>query len=218
MMGQRVLMVEGKDDEKVVEHLLKVRGMPQTFKIVQPRGQGHYGDAGIEQLLDQVALTLKGESETERLALVLDADTNIDARWAQLRDRLRRGGFGGIPEMPEEAGTIVDFDLETRTVKFGVWIMPNNKFPGMLEDFLAWLVPNEDKMLSHVDAFLRRIPTEDRLFQETHFAKARIHSYLAVQREPGKPLGLAITCRYLDPDKDAIVSPFLDWLRSILID
>jgi len=47
-------------------------------------------------------------------------------------------------------------------------------------------------------------------------SKAKIHAYLAVQEKPGKPLGLAITFRYLDAKKDKVL-PFLNWLQTVLV-
>jgi hypothetical protein len=219
-MGHRVMFVEGKDDEHVVKHLCRAYGVdPIPFEIRLPKGEGAYDEGGVEQLLDQIVLTLKSQREIDRLAVVLDADSNIESRWRQLRDRQEHFEESiGIPASPDHAGTILDFDLQTRTLRFGVWIMPDNRLSGMLEDFLAWLVPDNDTMLPRVDAFPRAIPQEERLFRDTHLAKVRIHTFLAVQKEPGKPLGLAITCRYLDAKKEDVVSPFLDWLRTVLID
>ena len=210
-MGQRVLLVEGKDDEQVVKHLCRAHGIdPVPFAVHQPQGEGAYGDAGVERLLDQVPIRL--DTDVERLAVILDADEDAGKRWIQLRDRLRRAGHPGIPDQPRADGVVVDLDRETRLVRFGVWIMPNNAIPGMLEDFLAWLTPPDDRMMPHVGGFIDGIPKSERLFPETHAAKARIHSFSAVQKEPGKPLGLAVSFRYLDPTKEEVVRPFIRWL------
>lgn len=216
-MNRRVLLVEGNDDARVVEHFCRVHGIdiPGQFAIDPPLGEGKFQDAGVDRLLDQIPVRLK--ADIDRLAVILDADENAEIGWIQLRDRLRRAGVGPIPEVPEAAGTIMQFDLETRAVRFGVWLMPDNRLPGMLEDFLAWLVPVGDKMLPHVDRFLNGIPPEDRLFSPQHKPKARIHTYLAVQEQPGKPLGLAITFKFLDARRDE-AGPFLAWLRAVLLD
>ena len=217
MRERRVLLVEGKDDEHVVRHLCKAHGIdPSAFEIHQPEGAGEYADAGVEHLLEQVPVRLN--SGVDRLAVVLDADEDAQRRWIQLCDRLRRAGFDETPDSPSRDGSVIDFDRQTRIVRFGVWIMPNNRLPGMIEDFLAWLVPREDRMLPHIDRFLEGIPLADRLFAPAHLTKARVHSFLAVQKTPGKPLGLAITFRYLDAKRQDIVMPFLNWLRRVLID
>ena len=217
MPERRVLLVEGKDDEHIVKHLCKAHGIdPSLFEIHQPEGAAEYSDAGVERLLEQVPVRLN--SGVDRLAVILDADEDAGHRWNQLRDRLRDREFQGMPESPSGEGSVVEFDLETRSVRFGVWIMPNNSLPGMIEDFLVWLVPRQDRMLPHVDRFLDGIPIADRLFSPARLAKARIHTFLAVQETPGKPLGLAITFHYLDAKREDAVMPFLNWLRRVLID
>lgn len=208
-MGRRLLLVVGKDDEHVVKHLCRTHEIETDFDIEQPKG------GGIDHLLDQVPARLT-EAGMERLAVIVDADVAAQSRWEQLRDRLRRRGYGGIPDTLGEKGTIVDLPVESNQIRFGVWIMPDNQLPGMLEDFLAFLIPEDDKILPHVDKFLEDIPPEQRLFTPIHLPKARIHSYLAVQKEPGKPLGLSITFRYLDAKRE-VVQPFLDWLTDVLI-
>ncbi len=216
MPERRVLLVEGKDDEHVVRHLCKAHGIDAfSFEIHQPEGAEEYSDAGVERLLEQVPVRLN--SGVDRLAVILDADEDAGHRWIQLRNRLRDAGFQ-MPESPASDGSVVDYDRETRSIRFGVWIMPNNILPGMIEDFLVWLVPGDDRMLPHVDRFLDGIPIADRLFSTAHLAKARLHSFLAVQKAPGKPLGLAITFGYLDAKREHIVAPFLNWLRRVLID
>lgn len=208
-MGSRLLLVEGKDDEHVVRHLCQAHQIDISFDITQPE------EDGIEQLLDQVPTRLK-QPDMQRLAVLIDADEDVQSRWGQLRDRLRRAGHRSIPDEPAQNGTVIDLPSDFGTVRLGVWIMPNNRLPGMLEDFAAFLVPENDKMMPHVDRFLEAIPEEDRLFRDVHLAKARIHSYLAVQEEPGKPLGLSITCRYLDASRE-VIRPFLKWLIDVLI-
>ncbi len=218
-MGKRVLLVEGNDDEHVVRHLCKAHCIDVDFNIEPVKGDpeldgGEQGE-GIEYLLDQVPIRLK-ESEVERVAVLVDADTNAQSRWEQLRDRLRKAGHENVPDKPAEEGTIMDLTDDSETVRLGVWIMPNNRLPGMLEDFAALLVPEDDKMMPHVERFLDGIPSEDRLFTNAHLPKARIHSYLAVQKKPGQPLGVAVTARYLDAGRD-VVQPFLTWLTETLI-
>ena len=208
-MGRRLMLVEGKDDEHVVRHLCRAHEIEVNFDIEQPR------DDGIEQLIDQVPARLT-EADLQRLAVVVDADEDVQSRWEQLRDRLRRRGYDDVPDTPDKDGTIVDLHNDFRDVRLGVWIMPDNRLPGMLENFLAFLVPDDDKMLSHVDRFLDGIPQEERLFTDVRLPKARIHSYLAVQEKPGKPLGLSITFRYLDASRE-VARPFLKWITDVLI-
>jgi hypothetical protein len=143
----------------------------------------------------------------------LDADEGVEQRWDQLKYRLGKVLGAAVPRRPDPKGTLLripDGPL------FGVWIMPDNRLPGMLENFLAFLVPNNDSLLPRVDGFLEEIKTIRR-FSESHLPKARIHCWLALQKEPGKPLGQAITARYLDASRE-VADPFVQWLRAALVD
>jgi hypothetical protein len=45
-------------------------------------------------------------------------------------------------------------------------------------------------------------------------SKANIHTWLAWQEEPGKPMGQAITAKYLNP-KSKQAELFVNWLRAL---
>ena len=205
MMGLRVLLVEGQDDQHVMWALFGAHALPEVFKVEKA--------GGIEPLLESVPVRLKA-SNLERFGVVLDADEDIRQRWEQLRSRLTASGCTDIPKIPDPGGTVIQIQDGPR---IGAWIMPDNKVPGILESFLAFLVPGTDKLLSLVDRFLEDIPVEDRLCPKERLPKARIHAWLAVQEEPGKPLGQAITAKYLDAQHD-VVGPFLKWIRTVFID
>ena len=211
--NSRLLLVEGKDDEHVVKQICNVHNLDVSWTI-EP-AKGHDGGEGVEYLLTQVPVRLKA-SGIERLGVLIDADENAQSRWESLRDKLWNAGYKEVPRNPSPSGTIVDLSDDFGTKRFGVWIMPNNKLPGMIEDFLAFLVPADDMLMPQVDQFLAGIPPSPQRFMDIHLPKARIHSYLAVQRDPGKPLGLAVTYGYLDAKRET-VSPFLKWLRGVFV-
>ena len=92
--------------------------------------------------------------------------------------------------------------------------MPNNQLPGMLEDFVQMLVPDKDKLWQHAVVSVEQIPVEDRLFPAQHEIKAKIHTWLAWQNQPGTPMGQAITNRYLSADTPQALL-LIDWLRRL---
>ncbi|MGH2495980.1 MAG: DUF3226 domain-containing protein [Ktedonobacteraceae bacterium] len=55
---------------------------------------------------------------------------------------------------------------------------------------------------------------EDYRFRNAHESKARIHTWLAWQKEPGKPMGQAITARYLDADA-LHARQLIAWIRKL---
>jgi len=203
----RLLLVEGPDDEHVVKAICKAHGIsvPDAFAIQQKQG--------CNQLLESIPVELKA-SDRERLAVILDANDSLQRRWDQLTYRLSHAGCPVIPKQPQPEGTVLTV---SQGLRFGVWLMPDNCLPGMLEDFVTFLVPQGDALLPRVDGFLDGIPVNIRPFPAGRRSKARIHSWLAVQEEPGKPLGQAITYRYLDAQR-SVVDPFVKWMRAALVD
>lgn len=223
-MASTHLMVEGRDDWFVIKALLKADGGDvkdtgsRMVHEVRWRSKrcvlevsDHETEHGVSNLLSSLPVRLK-QSGLERLAVVLDADDDLAARWQSLAHALGAAGYA-TPKVPPPLGAIcAPPDLPC----VGVWIMPDNTLPGMLEDFVRTLIPDGDPLLPSVDEHIDGLPDSPTKFHPRHRSKARIHSWLAVQAEPGKPLGLAITKRYLRPDAPA-ARGFLDWLDKTIV-
>lgn len=205
MPGKKILLVEGIDDEHVLKHLCGQRGVGKLDEI-KPQGS-------VEQLLENFPVRLK-ESEIEILGVVLDADTDLEGRWDALKHRLKQAGYGGVPDHPAANGTILDPPPNTLLPRFGVWIMPDNQSKGILEDFLRFLVPTGSRLFEHVKSSVAGIPEEDRRFSQLAEPKAIIHTWLAWQEEPGKPLGTAITAKFLNPNVTQ-VDILVGWLKRL---
>lgn len=204
MAGKRVLLVEGPDDEHVVKHICGLRQLG-TIEKIQACG-------GKEPLLESIGTRLK-ESDIGVLGIILDADIDLHARWQAVRDRLVASGYQDIPECPHSEGTVVTPPHDSILPRVGIWLMPDNQLPGILEDFLRFLVPEGDALLLRAEEAIAAIPAEQRKFSELKKPKARIHTWLAWQEEPGKPFGQAISARYLDPTLPA-ANTFAKWLHE----
>jgi hypothetical protein len=116
-----------------------------------------------------------------------------------------------VPEHLEPGGLIVESKAWWQK-RCGVWVMPDNARGGMLEDFLLDLIPEGNVLLRHARQVITSLPAT--LFIPEHRAKAEVHTWLAWQREPGTPLGLALKRRYLDADH-ALAQQFHDWLVAL---
>lgn len=221
-MGKRLMLVEGLDDRHVMWNLFGVQQVADTFDVECPTTDGNTSEAGgIERLLEMIPLQL-ATTGLERLAVVVDAnDKGPKARWQAIRDRLVNAGFDGVPKDHSPNGTVYDLSLESQTprsIRFGVWIMPDNRSKGMLEDFVIGLVREDDGMLPMVDGFLESIPAETRRFSDAHRPKARVHTWLGVGERPGRPMGQAIRAdRQLDANHPT-VQPFIDWVQRALVE
>ena len=92
--------------------------------------------------------------------------------------------------------------------------MPDNRSKGILEDFLYFLVPTNSMLFDHVKSSVADIPAGERRFSQLDEPKAIIHTWLAWQKEPGKPLGTAITAKFLDANVIQ-VDVLVAWLKRL---
>jgi hypothetical protein len=203
MADRLLLLVEGQDDLHVVCHLLEHHDFKPVFRVRE--------EQGYETLLKGLPIRLKPGSDLERLGVVVDADVEALKRWRSIRGVLERSGYTDLPAEPDPAGTVVDHEYLPRV---GVWIMPDNVGPGILEDYLGFLVPAGDSLIERVRQAVDGIPVAERLFIEAHYSKALIHTWLAWQEDPGTPLGLAIKKRYFNAEARH-ASIFLAWLTRV---
>lgn len=208
------LLLEGKNDRHVIWALCQKYKVLQTFSVeivVDDNSYKKKDTQGIEELLKTLPVKL-AEENLETLGIVVDADFDVAARWQAVTDRLNKFGYQNIPKTPPENGWI---DTQPEKPKIGVWLMPDNKLPGMLEDFVGYLIPTEDKLRAKVESLLEEIETEKiNPYSLTHRQKALIHSWLALQEKPGMPMGQAITAKVLS-NKNAIALLFITWLNNL---
>ena len=207
-MGLRKeLLVEGSTDLHVITNLRDARGIPDTVSVVNCKG--------IEKLLRLLPVKLM-ESNLGTLGVVVDADLSSVDRWSSIAHILRKLGYTDIPTNPDASGTIITTPPQDKIVagRVGIWLMPDNKSPGMLEDFLNALVPAGSTLFRHVVASVEAIPPRDILFPESAKPKALLHTWLAWQREPGKPPGQAIAAKYLNPASTG-ADAFLAWYNRL---
>jgi hypothetical protein len=196
------LLVEGKDDLHVVASLCAKYSIPENFDIIYSEGKTN--------LLDAFRVRLK-QSGVNTIGIIIDADTDINNQWLQIKGLLEKSYYT-VPDAPDTKGTIIEQkDLK----KIGIWIMPDNKEKGMLEDFIKFLIPENDKLIPHADNTLASIEKENlNKYKTIHRTKALVHTWLAWQENPGTPLGQAITKRYLNTDEETC-QRLIDWLSNL---
>ena len=99
--------------------------------------------------------------------------------------------------------------------RFGVWIMPDNRFEGMLEDLLVRLIPDESSALYKLARnCVAEARSEGAPFRDVHDRKAEVYTWLAWQDPPGLRLHEAVKHRVLDPTRPES-EPFVDWFKSL---
>jgi hypothetical protein len=193
------LLVEGNDDQHVIWALCQKFDIPETFDVIDTEG--------IDNLLSQISVRLK-QPNVNSIGIIIDADTDIKSRYASISALLKTQGFD-FPEVLPADGLII----EANGTSIGVWMMPNNGLSGMLEDFIAFLVPEDDQLMPIVTETLGNIEGKElNKYAMIHKSKALIHSWLSLQDDPGTPMGLAITKKYLTTDEDTC-QKLVNWIR-----
>jgi hypothetical protein len=202
LLGQ--LLVEGNDDFHALCQLFKLRNIPNHFGIKEKNGYPNLLDT-LDVELDRAGL--------KALGIVVDADEDLQARWRSLYNRLKKCGYADLPDQPDSNGTIIsDPNLPT----LGIWLMPDNRVPGILEQFIAFLVPSRETnpLWHYATQCVTAIPEGHKAFPDVRMAKALLHTWLAWQVEPGKPIGQALAARYLDPETEA-ADRFIEWVKRL---
>ena len=208
----RKLLVEGATERRVIPYLMEANGIdwePDGEPVVHIASNN-----GAEQLLKKGVIESElAASGLEALGIVIDANGDAHGRWIQVRERCR-GAFAGLPEEIPECGLRVEHH---DGIRFGVWIMPDNRFCGMLEDFLIRLVPDESGTLYGLArSCVAEAARNGTSFKDVHMRKAEIHTWLAWQDEPGPQLHEAVKHRVLEPTKPES-RPFVRWFRHLYL-
>jgi hypothetical protein len=199
----KVLLVEGTDDCHVVMALCAAHQVPETFGLYECNG-----DAKVLRRLN--ALILR-PNPPQVIGVMLDADSpSLEGRWQSIKSKLSHYSYS-FPDIPDINGTIVESSGDEP--KLGFWLMPNNQDSGKLEDFCAELAEPASLVFAREcveEAQVKGATT----FKGVDLSKAVIHTYLAWQDEPGRPLGQAITKQALRPNTD-IAMRFTNWLALL---
>ena len=202
------LLVEGSDDKWSIINLMMKHGCDWGDKNV--RSPYVHSCGGIRKLIDSLEVAVK---TYERLGIIVDANANISGRWNEVKSSLHRAGVS-VPDTPEEKGLISSGMYSDW--KVGIWLMPDNHQSGALEDFLSTLVPSDDPCWDYAGQAADKAKELGAEFMETDKLKAKIHTWLSWQKEPGLPFGTAITAAYFKHDSPTALA-FVDWFNRLFL-
>ncbi len=211
---EKILLVEGKADLRVIPELVEKGGKLDWVVSGKPIVWIKENE-GIENLLDKSTISseLKA-SGLEIIGIIVDADENSEGRWQSIRSFFIEY-FPDLPTEIPENGFVVSSRNEDG-IKFGAWIMPDNRNNGMMETFLEYLVPNREnnELLKFAKEVTQQAKAKGAPFTDAHTDKAIIHSWLAWQDEPGPQLHNAIQQNILKPGNEK-AKPFLKWFVKL---
>ena len=205
-----ILHVEGKDDYHAIGHLLSRHGIePSVVDIKWLEGEDE-DTGGKDQLLEGMGSGIK-VANRKPIGFVLDADSAPKSRWQSVRTRIADLGLKLPGKIPE--GGFVGYTA-TFQVRVGVWLMPDNRRSGAIEEFLKDLIVDGDTLLQLAETSTTSAKGLGAAFPNTHRTKAVLHTWLAWQKSPGERYGTAIKARYFQHDSPAAIA-FVDWFKRV---
>ncbi len=198
------LYVEGRDDKMAVGHLLKQLEYDGCVwdRITIAKGK--------ENVLKTIKVSVPAGTG-KSLGFILDANGDLDGTWQSIASRLKSVGVGVPSAIPEDG--LIGFSEEFGT-RVGVWVMPDNQRGGALEDFLMDLVCEGDELLRHAEKSTMEAKDLGAQFADKDAKRAILHTWLAWQKNPGKPFGTAIHAGFLQVDGES-AKKLVAWVNRI---
>lgn len=213
-MAQR-LIVEG-NDAIALAVLCQKRGLNPPLGYERPaKFKEEFVSVGGSDTgaLQQLRLSLT-EPNLTNIGFIIDANSHGAAsRWQSIRTILAEKYTPTTLQAADaQPGPRIITEAQMPTI--GIWIMPDNAGAGYLEHFLAGLVPTGNDLWAHATDTINDLITKPfNVLTVAKQQKALLHTWLAWQRDPGKPFGQAIQSGYFDHNAPS-VQPFLDWFSQ----
>jgi hypothetical protein len=221
MKSSKRLLVEGENDQLFFEACCSYARL-QDIQIDPPlqMGASKNGKNNAIALLPDLISQMEHQSVTH-LALVVDADQpetdglGFVKTWDKITQILAECGYI-IPSCPSKPGEGICFAHNDGFPPIGLWIMPDNRSNGFLEDFIKKsLVGPEKNLFERAERTVKDLP-EPKKFKAHHTSKAEVASYMAWQAVPGQGMHGAVGAKLLNFEK-GLGKQYIDWLRKVFV-
>jgi len=223
-MKKNILLVEGSNDKAFFERICKKHGLNYTVKVSNPvdfvpsdKG-GFNSKQGVINSLETLLPLLEDEdSAFNKIAIILDADITGD----------NNGGFSKTISQVE--GKAVDFKYNKHSHcnpgielkhtdknmhALGVWVMPDNKSDGTIEDWIKnKIIESERQLFDHACKVVSNLPVTK--FSDNSIAKAELATWLSWQNQPGRTVAYTLKDgNELIDINDVKYKGLIDWLTN----
>ena len=216
-----LLLVEGATEKRAIPYLIGLNGIcwlinDENENKQRPIVYIEDNGGGDTNIVDAAVISNElNVAKREILGLIVDADNSCASRWQSIRDAC----INFIPDLPKDIPVqgLVHNSIKKngKSVRFGVWIMPDNKAEGMLETFLSYLVKDESEALwQYSKEVVFKAKVKGANYKPTHVDKANIHTWLAWQDEPGNQIHIAVKQKILDPQHRKAQN-FVNWFKTL---
>lgn len=194
--SRRLFLLEGKTDKIIVEAVL------ERLRISNVELEDCNG---IENLLNDLPALIK-ESEMRGIGIIVDANNSLERRWQSIRDKLIRSDLEiELPKTPHHHGTVQEFGDQV----IGIWVMPDNQKSGVLEDFVAELIPEND-IWKLACGFVESVRDKGIRVNES---KSRVYAWLSIVA-PGTQMGTAFKADKIELDNENYKN-FENWIKTL---
>lgn len=201
--SDNILLVEGSDDCNIIKKFCEDNSINKNSFGFCKCG----ADNKVLKKIDALTRTSGPENKVKIIGVILDADADIEARYKDIKANLEK--YKLPADFPEKGLIVKQKDLP----KLGIWIMPNNKDNGALEEFYLTITPNIDT--DFIDGCIQEAQQKNLTsFKKQHRNKAIMHTHFAWQDIPGAPLHSAINKIALN-NNHQIAKKFKTWLETL---
>ncbi|MCK5720641.1 MAG: hypothetical protein KAH84_11950 [Thiomargarita sp.] len=217
--GKQILLVEGTSDKSFFEKICKNLSLDATVKVTPPKDIGgtHNSKGGV---LNQIPILLPqlNDGQKTNIAAIVDADyirhgSGYQKTIEQIAKILNDFDFQLKTDIPNKNGLY--FENSDGLPDFGLWVMPDNKQEGMLEDWIkSCIKDDENSLFQHASDTVHNLSHPK--FKPHLTTKAEIATWLAWQKTPGHGLYSAINDKLLDEDS-IIYQNLCRWLKDIFL-
>lgn len=188
--GTRLLLVEGRDEKEFFSALHRHMGV-RSIQVLD-----YEGKTKLRASLPAIA-RLPGFDRVSHLGITRDADDDPNSAFQSVQDALRDSQLP-FPETQRQ------FTLDTKPL-VGVFILPGEEQPGMLEDLCLSTVANHPVLgcvAEYMDCLSERVRDGTQLPQSE--SKARAHAFLAGMPKLVTSVGLGAQRSYWNLDADVL--------------
>lgn len=208
---EKKLLVEGAEDKRLIPQLIEANGIVWGDKeddwIVKIDSYD-----GIPNLLKPGIIEAELKASGLRiLGVLLDANASCAARWTSLRSQC----VLQFPNLPVDLPKTGVIEENLNGQRFGAWLVPNNESKGMMETFLAYLVPDgQSTVWEYAQEAVVEAKTRGAVYKDSHLDKANIFTWLAWCDPPGRQLHDAVIQKILNPTS-TLAGPFITWFKTL---
>ena len=197
------------------KEICKKLGLKNIVTVASPIDAGGPKNSkeGVFNILPTLLNQLP-DAQITRLAVVVDADSAANGSgYKHVIDKIKKiVKPHGFTLASDPIGGVL-FQHDDGLADFGLWVMPNNRDEGMLEDWIKSCVhENENKLFAHAETVVNTLPQTK--FKPIHISKAEVATWLAWQEKPGHGLYLAVEDQLIDRDSKLFLE-LKDWLTHI---